>query len=96
MFKVDPNVPTEKIELSRTYIESIISQRDLMKHYMMELSVDFERHLDTNLHFRSPLRKDNHPTCSLYTKNNKIYIKDWSGHFHGDVYNLVCYLNNLP
>jgi hypothetical protein len=39
--------------------------------------------------FRSPLRIDKKPTCSFYTKNEKLYMRDFSGHFWGDCFDYV-------
>jgi len=39
--------------------------------------------------FRSPLRTDKKPTCSFYTKNEKLYMRDFSGHFWGDCFDYV-------
>lgn len=88
MFKADRNKPVDKIDISKKYIESKVSQEELMKYYL-----GTELNFDNN--FCSPLRSDNNPTCSLYKKNGNIYMKDWAGHFQGDCYNLVCYHNHL-
>lgn len=40
--------------------------------------------------FRSPFRKDSHPTCSFHKgKNGILYFKDWSGDFNGDFVDVV-------
>lgn len=39
--------------------------------------------------FRSTLRKDDNPTCSFYTKRGKLIMRDFSGHFWGDCFDLV-------
>ena len=93
MFEINKTKPTEKINISKKYIEERISQSDLWKYYLN--GFDVEGWLDTRQNFKSELRNDNKPTCSLYSKGSNIYYKDWAGHFQGDIYNLVCYLNNL-
>jgi len=39
--------------------------------------------------FTSPLRTDKKPTCSFYTKDGKLYMRDFSGHFWGDCFDFV-------
>lgn len=39
--------------------------------------------------FRSTLRDDKNPTCSFYWKNGKLIMRDMSGHFWGDCFDLV-------
>ncbi len=58
-----------------------------------------ERYLGTNVEFNrlflNPLRKDNNPTLSFKRLTNRIWIKDWSGWFEGDCFNLVEKLYNV-
>lgn len=93
MFSIDKAKPTDKINISKKFIEERLSQAQLWRHYLG--GFDVEGWLDTRQNFRSELRTDNKPTCSLYSKGQNIYYKDWAGHFQGDIYNLICYLNNL-
>lgn len=93
MFEIDRSVPSEKINISKKYIESVLTQDEIFKYYLDNFPV--EEWKDTRENFRSQLRVDKTPTCSLYTKNGNLYYKDWNGHFHGDCYNLVCFKNNL-
>ena len=93
MFEASPNLITDKVNISKQYIEKYLSQAEIMKYYLGGFPV--EEWIDTRINFCSELRKDNSPTCSLYTKNGNLYYKDWNGHFHGDCYNLVCFKNNL-
>ena len=40
--------------------------------------------------FRSTLRSDDSiPSCSFYEKNGKLIMRDFSGHFWGDCFDLV-------
>ena len=39
--------------------------------------------------FRSTIRDDKTPTCSFYVKNGKLIMRDMSGHFWGDCFDLV-------
>ncbi len=93
MFEVDKAKPTDKINISKKFIEEKISQAELWRYYLSGFDVD--AWLNTRQNFKSELRVDNKPTCSLYSKGSNIYYKDWAGHFQGDIYNLICYLNNL-
>jgi len=93
MFTVDKSKPTDKINISKKFIEERISQAELWRYYLGGFDVD--SWLNTRQNFRSELRTDNKPTCSLYSKGQNIYYKDWAGHFQGDIYNLICYLNSL-
>lgn len=93
MLQTNRNIPVDKINISKKYIEEKLSQEELWRYYLG--GFDVRKWLDTRENFKSELRNDNNPTCSLYSKNGNIYYKDWAGHFQGDIYNLVCYLNNL-
>jgi hypothetical protein len=93
MFAIDKAKPVEKVNISKRLIEEKLSQKDLWRYYLSGFDVD--AWLNTRQNFKSELRTDNKPTCSLYSKGQNIYYKDWAGHFQGDIYNLVCYLNNL-
>src|SRR6187402_3175342 len=93
MFTVDKTKPIDKINISKKFIEERLSQAQLWRYYLS--GFDVEAWLNTRQNFKSELRVDNKPTCSLYSKGSNIYYKDWAGHFQGDIYNLVCYLNGL-
>ena len=83
--KIEPILP----ELTKTYILERITEEDIMFKYLgIVVSNDT---LEANS-VCSPLRKDNTPTCNYwYSNNNKLRFKDWSGHFHGDCYDVVAY-----
>ena len=59
-----------------------------MEHY---LNVPVKKGL-----FRSPLRDDKNPTCSFtYDKHGRLVLKDFSGDFYGDVFEVVRRVYNL-
>ncbi len=73
-------IPTKDFVLSR------VSQEQIMSYY---LGIQIE--LDTQ--FRSPLRSDSNPTCGFaYASNGKLMFRDFSGHFWGDCFDVVCHI----
>lgn len=87
-FKISKNHEFDGLRITKDWIESRLNQETLMQFYL-GVPLDFD-----NL-ICSPIRDDPNPTCSLYKKSGNVYMKDFSGHFHGDVYNLVCFQNHL-
>ena len=69
--------------LTKTYILERISQEEIMSFY---LGIPVE----TNKLLKSPLRKDNNPTCAFYYNNQgRLRFRDLSGHFWGDCFDVV-------
>ena len=70
--------------ISKELILNNVSEETLMEHY---LGIPVRKGL-----FKSPLRKDNQPTCSFY-RNNKgeLIFHDFSGQFHGNFISVVMY-----
>ncbi len=67
--------------IDKEYILSNIPQAQIFTKY----GVPYQQGL-----FKSPLRKDLHPTCSFHTRDNgKLIMRDFSGHFWGDCFDLV-------
>lgn len=59
-----------------------------MEHY---LNIPVKKGL-----FRSPLRNDKNPTCSFtWDRNNRLILKDFSGDFYGDVFEVIKRVYNL-
>ncbi len=70
-------------DLTKTYILTRITQEDIFEKY---LGITVQ----TDSLFTSPLRKDHRPTCGFkYNENGKLRLKDFSGHFHGDCFDVV-------
>jgi hypothetical protein len=68
-------------EITRDYILSKTSEEEIFERYGIPV---------TSGMFRSPLRKDLHPTCRFYrSRNGRLVLKDFAGHFHGDCIDLV-------
>lgn len=73
-------------EINKNFILDRVSQEDIFSKYLGMT-------IDTKGLFKSPLRKDRNPTCSFnYNSKGMLYMKDWSGYFHGDCFNLVEFL----
>lgn len=85
MSKITPILP----ELTKTYILNEISEEEIMEKYL-NISVNNDTLSASSV--CSPLRKDTTPTCNYwYNRTGKLRFKDWSGHFHGDCYDVVAY-----
>ena len=70
LFKIEPR-------LTKEYLLSKNSQEVYLQYY---LNIPVKKGL-----FRSPFRKDKHPTCGFYTnKHGDIIFKDFSGQFYGN------------
>ena len=74
----------------------MFSSQKIDKQFILERVREeeiIERYLKTNVEFNrlflNPLRKDTNPTLSFKKLSNRIWIKDWSGWFEGDCFNLV-------
>ena len=66
--------------LDKTYILERIPQQKIFEKY----GVPYREGL-----FRSTLRDDKRATCSFYWKKGKLIMRDFSGHFWGDCFDLV-------
>lgn len=70
-------------EINKEFILSKVTQEEIFEKYLGCKVVPGEK-------YRSPLRDDNHPTCSIKRLASGIlWFKDWSGHFAGDCFSLV-------
>lgn len=68
-------------DLTKEYILSSISEEEIFDKYGVRVVEGM---------FRSPLRVDRHPTCRFYrSRNGKLVLHDFAGHFHGDCFDLV-------
>ena len=75
LFKIEPR-------LTKEYLLSKNSQEVYLQYY---LNIPVKKGL-----FRSPFRKDKHPTCGFYTnKHGDIIFKDFSGQFYGNFIEVV-------
>ncbi len=76
MYTIHPN-------LTKEYILTKITQEDIFEKYLNIC-------VQTDTLFTSPLRKDNKPTCGFkYNPNGKLRLKDFSGHFWGDCFDVL-------
>ena len=72
-------------KLTKTYILERISQEQIMEKYL-GIPLDFDNQ------FCSPLRIDHNPTCGLYYNvHGRLRMRDLSGHFWGDCFDLVAF-----
>lgn len=82
--------------LTAAYIEIQMTQEALFAYYLDIPESIVNKCADSNFLIRSPLRSDKHPTAGFYyTGKGKLRFKDFAGHFHGDIYDLVGSQNNL-
>lgn len=80
-YTLKPLRPTKELILNK------ISEERIMEHY---LGIHVKKGL-----VKSPLRKDNNPTCSFYrNKHGTLIFHDFSGHFSGDAFSVVMYKYN--
>lgn len=75
-------------EITKEYVFSKVSQEQCFQRY---LGVPIQ----TKKLFRSPLRKDDKPTCGFKYKNNTLIFTDFAGYFSGDCLKLVMKMFNL-
>jgi len=72
--------------LNKDYILKRISQEQIFEHYL-GISVVIDKLV------KSPLRKDDNPTCSFYYNiTGRLRFRDFSGHFWGDCFDIVAYI----
>lgn len=72
----------EPINITKEIILNRVPEEQIMEHY---LGVPIQKGL-----FRSPLRRDNKPTCSFYRdRRGRLIMKDFSGAFSGDAFAVV-------
>lgn len=65
-----------------------MSQEQIFEHYIGE-KPQFDYLI------RSPLRQDSNPTCGFrYSVSGTLFLKDFSGHFWGNCFDMVMYLHN--
>jgi len=69
-------------QIDKKYILERLSQEEIFEKYL-GIPVYIGRR------FKSPLRQDKTPTCSLKYIGKVLWMQDWSGHFRGDCFNLV-------
>ena len=75
-------------QIDKEFILDRVSQEEIFEKYLRINIVPGEL-------FKSPLRDDNNPTCSIKKYSSGIvWFKDWSGHFSGDCFSLVQFMYN--
>lgn len=68
-------------ELTKEYLFTRLSEEEIFEKYGVRVQVGM---------FRSPFRKDLHPTCRFYrNRNGRLIYHDFAGHFNGDCFQLV-------
>lgn len=75
--------------LTKEFVLSRVGEEEIFEKYGRGLRVQEGS-------FRSCLRTDRHPTCNFYRRRNgRLYLKDQSGHFHGDCFDMVMLTESL-
>lgn len=90
MYEINSTIKRIEFPLSITkdYILKYVSQEAIFEKYL-GIPVQFDRLIC------SPLRKDKSPTCGFrYSTSGALYLKDFSGHFWGNCFDMVMYLYN--
>lgn len=81
------NFTLEPITVTKELILNKVSEETIMEHY---LGVPVKKGL-----FKSPLRKDNHPTCAFYrNKHGELIFKDFGSDISGNFISVVMYKFN--
>lgn len=75
------------LSVDKQTVLSLVSQEDIMSHY---LGIPVE----TGVLYKSPLRHDRNPTCGFAYVNQKLYFRDFQGHFFGDCFDVVMKVRN--
>jgi len=70
--------------ITKEYILKHLDQAQILEYY---LGVK----VDVNTKVKSPLRRDNNPSCSFKMINGTIYFKDWAQGFSGDWIRIIQY-----
>lgn len=68
--------------MTREWILSRVTQEEILEHYMGQ-------RLNFSTRFKSPIREDKHPTCSLAYFGGRLYFRDWSQPNAMDVFSFV-------
>jgi hypothetical protein len=80
-------------KLTKKYLLDRIKQEEIAELYT-KIPVNEDTLMGNS--FTSPLRIDHSPTCNYYyNQNGKLRLKDWSGHFDGDVFDIVGYYEKI-
>ena len=75
-------------KITKDFILSKVNQESIMQHYT-------RTEVNSKKLFLSPLRNDNHVTCSIYkSKSGILYMHDFATNEHIDCWNLVMRLYN--
>lgn len=88
LFGTQPDIIEDSILWNKEKILSEVGQEEIFEHYL-GIPVTYRNH------FRSPIRKDENPTCSFTWKNGKLLFRDWSELKAKDCFNIVEELYNV-
>jgi hypothetical protein len=74
-------------DIDKDFILSRVSEEEIFERYGVPVKQGI---------FRSPLRKDLHPTCRFYRNmKGKLILHDFAGHFNGDCFDVVMKIKGL-
>ena len=82
-------IPSDKIHLSKEFIEQNISDEELFQKYLGLSSINPKAFI------RSPFARDTNPSLRLSIKDGKIFFKCFSSGQGGDIYKLLQALYNV-
>jgi hypothetical protein len=76
-------------DLTKEWIRERVSDEEIFSYYL-------NINVVLNKKFCSPLRKDRYPTCNFFiTRQGVLWLKDHSGHFAGNCFDLVMFMYNV-
>lgn len=79
-----------KQKITKDWILDKVSQEQVMEHYLCVP-------IQTRNKFKSPLREDKNPSCSFfYSKQGKLYFRDFSNDKSLDCFDVACQVTGLP
>lgn len=79
-----------KQKITKDWILEKVSQEQVMEYYL-------HVPVQTRVKFKSPLRQDKNPSCSFfYSKQGKLYFRDFSNNKSLDCFDVACQVTDLP
>lgn len=88
LFNINESDTKDSVLWTKEKILSKIGQEEIFEHYL-GIPVTYRGH------FKSPIRKDENPTCSFTWRNGKLLFRDWSEPRAKDCFNIVEELHNV-
>lgn len=74
-------------DITKEFILARVSEEEVFEAYGVKVQAGM---------FKSPLRRDLHPTCRFYrNRSGRLVLRDYAGHFYGDCFDLVSHVTRL-